>query len=89
MPDTTTENEYREELRKIGLQKLAECVKINTVNFELAIDDDVGLGDIIDVSINEHNILMTVRVAEIQLKNQNNITKRTMTVGTPLMIRRI
>ena len=84
-----TAEEYQERLKSIGLQKLAEKLKVETLSFSVANDDEVKLGDIINVSIDEYGIILQVRVTEEQIMNQNNTTSRMISVGTPLKIRRM
>ena len=87
--ENETTEEYRARLERIGLQKLAEHLRIETLFFSVSNDDDVRLGDIIDVSLDEYNIILQVRVVEEQLINENNTTSRLIGVGTPLKVRRM
>ena len=84
--ETETAEEYKERLRLIGLQKLSEQLKTETLSFSVGNDDDVKLGDIINVSLDEFGIIVQVRVTEEQILNQKNVTTRTICVGTPLKI---
>jgi ribosomal 50S subunit-recycling heat shock protein len=84
-----TTNAYKQKLTQIGLQRLAETLKVETLNFLVKESDDVKLGDIINVSLDEFDISLQARVVEEQILNQNNTTVRTISVGTPINIRRI
>lgn len=84
-----TTNAYKQRLAQIGLQKLTETLKVETLHFLVKESDDVKLGDIINVSLDEFDISIQARVVEEQLLNQNNTTVRTISVGTPINIRRI
>lgn len=80
---------YKQRLKRIGLQKLTETLKIETLHFLVKESDDVKLGDIINVSLDEFDISIQARVVEEQILNENNTTVRTISVGTPINIRRI
>ena len=84
-----TTNAYKQRLTQIGLQKLTETLKIETLHFLVKESDDVKLGDIINVSLDEFDISVQARVVEEQILNENNTTVRTISVGTPINIRRI
>lgn len=84
-----TTNAYKQRLTQIGLQKLTETLKVETLHFLVKESDDVKLGDIINVSLDEFDISIQARVVEEQILNQNNTTVRTISVGTPINIRRI
>lgn len=84
-----TTSAYEQRLSQIGLQKLTETLRIETLNFLVKASDDVKLGDIINVSLDEFDISVQARVVEEQILNQNNTTVRTISVGTPINIRRI
>ncbi len=84
-----TTNAYKQRLTQIGLQKLTEMLKVETLHFLVKESDDVKLGDIINVSLDEFDISVQARVVEEQILNQNNTTVRTISVGTPINIRRI
>ena len=84
-----TTNAYKQRLAQIGLQKLTETLKVETLHFLVKESDDVKLGDIINVSLDEFDISVQARVVEEQILNQNNTTVRTISVGTPINIRRI
>lgn len=84
-----TANAYRQRLAQIGLQKLTETLKVETLHFIVKESDDVKLGDIINVSLDEFDISIQARVVEEQILNENNTTVRTISVGTPINIRRI
>lgn len=80
---------YKQRLTQIGLQKLTETLKVETLHFLVKESDDVKLGDIINVSLDEFDISIQARVVEEQILNENNTTVRTISVGTPINIRRI
>lgn len=84
-----TTNAYKQRLAQIGLQKLTETLKVETLHFLVKESDDVKLGDIINVSLDEFDISVQARVVEEQILNENNTTVRTISVGTPINIRRI
>lgn len=84
-----TTDDYKQRLAQIGLQKLTEMLKVETLNFLVKEKDEVKLGDIINVSLDEFNISIQARVVEEQILNENNTTVRTISVGTPINIRRI
>ena len=84
-----TTNAYKQRLTQIGLQKLTETLKVETLHFLVKESDDVKLGDIINVSLDEFDIGIQARVVEEQILNENNTTVRTISVGTPINIRRI
>lgn len=84
-----TTNAYKQRLKQIGLQKLTEMLKVETLHFLVKESDDVKLGDIINVSLDEFDIGIQARVVEEQILNENNTTVRTISVGTPINIRRI
>ena len=84
-----TTNAYKQRLTQIGLQKLTETLKVETLHFLVKENDDVKLGDIINVSLDEFDISIQARVVEEQILNENNTTVRTISVGTPINIRRI
>ncbi len=87
--ENETEADYRQRLRQVGLQKLTERLKIETLHFLVKENEDVRLGDIINVSLDEFDISIQARVVEEQILNENNTTVRTISVGTPINIRRI
>lgn len=84
-----TTNAYKQRLTQIGLQKLTETLKVENLHFLVKESDDVKLGDIINVSLDEFDISIQARVVEEQILNENNTTVRTISVGTPINIRRI
>lgn len=84
-----TTNAYKQRLTQIGLQKLTETLKVETLHFLVKESDDVKLGDIINVSLDEFDVSIQARVVEEQILNENNTTVRTISVGTPINIRRI
>ena len=84
-----TTNAYKQRLTQIGLQKLTETLKVENLHFLVKESDDVKLGDIINVSLDEFDIGIQARVVEEQILNENNTTVRTISVGTPINIRRI
>ena len=84
-----TLEDYKARLERVGLQKLAEHLKIETLYFFVEQNDNVKLGDVINVALEEYGISLQVRVVEEQLINQNNTTEKTIGVGTPMKVRRI
>ena len=84
-----TLEDYKARLERVGLQKLAEHLKVETLYFFVEQNDNVKLGDVINVALEEYGISLQVRVVEEQLINQNNTTEKTIGVGTPMKVRRI
>jgi hypothetical protein len=76
-----TEEEYEQRLTQIGLQKLAETIKIETLHFLVKESDNVKLGDIVNVTLDEFNTTFQARVTEEQILNENNTTTRTISVS--------
>lgn len=76
-----------EEMKTEGAEKLVECAKIEEVRFAL-LDDDAKLGDIVPVRLDSQNITVTARITSKEIKNQNNITTKTIGVGEPISIKR-
>ena len=87
--ENETTNAYKQRLAQLGLQKLTETLKVETLHFLVKENDDVKLGDIINVTLDEFDISIQARVVEEQILNENNTTVRTISVGTPINIRRI
>lgn len=87
--ENETTEDYKQRLKQVGLQKLTEMLKVENLHFLVKESDDVKLGDIINVSLDEFDISIQARVVEEQILNQNNTTVRTISVGTPINIRRI
>lgn len=84
--ENETTEAYKSRLEKIGLQKLAEKLRVETLSFLVANNDEVKLGDVVNVSLDEYGIILQVRVTEEEIINQNNTTTRTISVGTPLNV---
>ena len=82
-----TGEEYVQRLARLGLQKLTEKLKIENLHFLVKESDDVKLGDIINITLDEFDLSIQSRVVEEQILNENNTTVRTITVGTPINIR--
>lgn len=82
-----TTEEYKQRLAQLGLQKLTEKLKIETLHFTVKENDVVRLGDVINVSLDEFDIRIQARVVEEEILNENNTTVRTISVGTPLNVR--
>lgn len=76
-----TDEAYKQRLVQIGLQKLAETLKIEKFNFFVKESDTVKLGDVINVTLNEFNITTKARVTEEQILNEKNTTTRTISVS--------
>lgn len=87
--ENETTDAYKQRLAQLGLQKLTETLKVETLHFLVKENDDVKLGDIINVTLDEFDISIQARVVEEQILNENNTTVRTISVGTPINIRRI
>jgi hypothetical protein len=82
-----TIEEYKQRLAKVGLQKLTEKLKVETLHFAVKENEQVKLGDIINVSLDEFDISIQARVVEEQILSEDNTTVRTISVGTPINIR--
>ena len=89
LEENETTDAYKQRLAQLGLQKLTETLKVETLHFLVKENDDVKLGDIINVTLDEFDISIQARVVEEQILNENNTTVRTISVGTPINIRRI
>lgn len=76
-----TDDAYKQRLTQIGLQKLAETIKVETFHFLVKESDNVKLGDVINITLNEFNITTKARVTEEQILNENNTTTRTISVS--------
>ena len=81
-----TDEEYEERLIAYGEEKLLEQVKVESIDFSL--DDDVELGDVVFCYIPEIGINAKVRVAAIEEVSQKNVTTKTVTLGTPIILKR-
>jgi hypothetical protein len=80
--ENETAEEYKQRLRQIGLQKLTETIKVKNLNFLVKENDNVKLGDIVNISLDEFNMNFKARVTEEQILNENNTTTRTIIVST-------
>lgn len=85
--DDETDEEYEESLIATGEEKLAEQVKVESVEFTIA-DEEVGLGDTVYCYIPEIGINAKVQVAAIEEVAQDNVVERTITLGDPIVLKR-
>lgn len=83
----TAKGSTADEMETIGAEALVEHVRVEEIKFNLQ-DNDVKLGDIVSVRLDSQKISLTVRVTSKEIKNQKNITKKTIGVGTPISIKR-
>lgn len=88
--EDTTEEDYKAMLRQRGLEKLAECVKVE--NFESDGEDvenfaymvDWDLGDIVTVQYARLGITMHERITEVEEVYERGVATYTPTFGSPL-----
>lgn len=80
-------NDYVNNLRLYGEQKLVEQSNIESVQFKL-VDDSVSMGETVSIHMDTPNLQLLARVISLTIKSQNNITEKTIGVGTPVIIRR-
>lgn len=83
--DGETMEQYAERLRLRGLQKLAELLRVETVEYDID-DDRAKLGDLISISIPQLGIKAISRIVSDKYKSQNNYLQRTVKVGQPMNI---
>lgn len=83
--ENETEDEYRERLKRHGEQQLVKLARIETVKFDVH-DDRAKLGDLIQVELSAVNLRIRVRVTSEEIVSQRNQTKRSIGVGTPVLI---
>lgn len=82
-----TDEEYEERLIAYGEGKLIEQIKVESIEFTV-VDDSLSLGDIVYCRIPEIGVNAKVQVVEITETSQHNATERTITLGTPIVLRR-
>lgn len=75
---------YRKRLQQIGLKKLVDQIRIETLSFFISNDDMVSLGDVVDVYLEEYKTYIQARVVEIETINEGNTTVKTIQIGTPI-----
>lgn len=88
--EDTTEEDYKAMLRQRGLEKLAECVKVESFesdgedveNFAYMVDWD--LGDIVTVQYARLGIAMHERITEVEEVYERGVATYTPTFGSPL-----
>lgn len=83
-----TFEEYKERLKERGLEKLAEQYKVVNTSFSLTDTENINLGDLVTLTPTYLNMAYQARVVEMIIKSQNNQTKRTISIGTLMPIRR-
>lgn len=88
--EDTTEEDYKAMLRQRGLEKLAECVKVE--NFESNGEDvenfaymvDWDLGDIVTVQYARLGITIHERITEVEEVYERGVATYTPTFGSPI-----
>lgn len=82
-----TDAEYRARLTRHGEKVLSEHYRIKNISFEI---DEAGvkLGDLVPVASSLTGEQYTARVVSVTIKSQKNTFKRTVSVGTPILIKR-
>ena len=80
-----TEEEYLERLVNHGEQKLVDLRRVEAVKFSVQ-DDRAQLGDLIRVNLSSVNLQVQVRVVSEEIVSQRNQIKRSIGVGTPMLI---
>jgi hypothetical protein len=83
--ETETMEEYYERLVHHGEQKLVEMRRVEAVKFSVQ-DDRAQLGDLIRVNLSSVNLQVRVRVVSEEIVSQRNQIKRSIGVGTPMLI---
>lgn len=83
--ETDDDATYRATLRRRGEKKLLECLRIEEVKFEVQ-DDRAKLGDLIMVNLSAVGLKVQVRVTSEEIVSQRNQTKRSIGLGTPVLI---
>lgn len=84
--DGETAAHYKNRLKAVGRQKLAEALEISNVTFT-AKGNDVRLGDICKVILDDLGITLQVRCTTKTIKSQKNTVTRTLGVGNPIVRR--
>lgn len=82
-----TDDEYETRLIEYGEEKLLEQLETESISFTVD-DDDVALGDIVYCHITEIGLDIQARVTVIEEVYQDNVMQKTLTVGTPIILRR-
>lgn len=82
-----TDAEYKESLIAYGEEQLIEQVESESISISVD-DDDVALGDIVFCYISEIGINIKARVTMIEEVYQDNVMEKTLTIGTPIILRR-
>lgn len=72
---------YENRLIQFGLQKLFEKLSVEKFNFLVKESDNVKLGDIVNVSLEEFNLIVQARVTEEQILNEKNTTTKTISLS--------
>ncbi len=88
--DEETEDEYKSRLENIGLEKLAEQIKIQNVGAEINLADfgkRYGLGDVVTCNVDELGIKLETRIIGFSYKSQNNQNYLELEFGTPIIRR--
>lgn len=85
--ETETIDQYKARLRKRGLEKLSEQIRVVNTTFLLT-DTSVKVGDVVVLTPSFFNVTYQARIVEMTIKSQNNLTQTTIGIGTPVPIRR-
>lgn len=80
-----TDEAYIARLKKRGRKKLLEYQHIEEVKFEVQ-DDRAKLGDMITVNLSAIGVKVQVRVTSEEIVSQRNQTKRSIGLGTPILL---
>lgn len=78
-------DDYAARLERRGRQKLLDYQHVEGVSFEVQ-DDRAKLGDMITVHLSAINIRVRVRVTSEEIISQRNQTRRSIGLGTPILI---
>lgn len=82
-----SDSEYRARLVRYGEKRLAELYRIKNITFAIS-DDRVKLGDLVPVTSSLTGETYTARITALSIKSQKNTIKRTISVGTPIPLKR-
>ena len=83
--ENETNDAYIARLERRGKQKLLEYQHVEELKFEVQ-DDRAKLGDMIVVNVSALGIKARVRVTSEETISQHNQTKRTIGLGTPILM---
>ena len=80
-----TDEAYRARLEKRGVKNLIEYQHVEEVKFSVQ-DDRAKLGDMIMVNLSAVGLKVQVRVTSEEIVSQKNQTKRSIGLGTPVLV---